>query len=263
MIHIGLRQVTNMQRIVSVLVLVACFSLLLSCQVPSDSQGSGRGAYDGGAAIGAGADIVSAAPDADQKSGEARKSQAKGVDQLVGGWRLIRSESDYENRYMFAMLPSVPAPGNRFVAYDLIANRVVCCAVVEGDELSEDYLINTLHIPLVRVFDLMNSWNFDEAPYRPRVVELQMVGALKSYEFLDGKREYDGVLETFYGFFGGLLLPESTEVVGPAELRIDGRSYAVSWSGHSLADGDGVVETYMLKSDDGEALSVEVPYGTN
>lgn len=261
--HIGPRQGVNLHRITYVFVLAACLSLLPSCQSRSDSQVDETTAL-GEAAVNDGAtDIAQAPPPSDKQVNEARALQVKAVDQLVGGWRSVGTNADYQKNYFFAMMPSVPAPGERFVAYDLVANRVICCAVVEGGELSGEYLTNTLYIPGAWVNDLLNEWNSDEAPYRPKVVELQMVDALGSYEFLVGKRKSDGILMTLGGGFGGLLLPENSEVVGPAELRIGGRSYAVNWSGHFLADDDGVVHTYVLKSGDGEELIVEVPYGTN
>lgn len=263
MIRIGQRQETKMRRIMYFLLLAVSFGLVLSCQSRNDSQLGGREAPGGGTSSGGATEVEPVVFSPDQKIGGAQELQAGNAGPLIGGWRSVGTELDYRKNYFFGMLPSIPAQGERFAAYDLVANRVVCCAVVEGGELSETYLGEKLYIPGAWVNDLVNNWNLDAAPYRPRVVELKLIDALGSYDFPVDKRQVDGISMTRGGGLGGLLLPENSEVVGLAKLHIDGHVYTVDWSGHLLADDDGVVHTYVLKSDDGETFSVEVPYGTN
>ncbi|HEL2977781.1 TPA: hypothetical protein UMB92_000598 [Stenotrophomonas maltophilia] len=169
----------------------------------------------------------------------------------VGGWRRV-SDSDLERQFHFSMLPHAATAGSRWAVYDAKAGKVVCCLSVEGTEVSESELQDRFDIPGPWVTDLVNGWNLDAAPYRPRVQLLKVQGALGSYTF---KEEREAA--------GGLLLPPDARVVGANTLEIAGERYTVQRRETSLADGDGGVQTYTLKpAKGGAALKVEVPFGT-
>ena len=74
------------------------------------------------------------------------------------------------------MLPGVAAAGGKWAVYDYQAGKTVCCLVVVGPEISEAELDN-YGIPGPWITDLVNGWNLDAAPYRPRVQLLRAEGA--------------------------------------------------------------------------------------
>ena len=67
------------------------------------------------------------------------------------------------------MLPGVAAAGGKWAVYDYQAGKTVCCLVVVGPEISEAELDSNYGIPGPWITDLVNGWNLDAAPYRPRV----------------------------------------------------------------------------------------------
>ena len=78
--------------------------------------------------------------------------------------------------------------------YDYQAGKIVCCLVVVGPEISEAELDSNYGIPGPWITDLVNGWNLDAAPYRPRVQLLRAEGALLDYEFSDMADELGGLL---------------------------------------------------------------------
>ncbi|MDQ1763551.1 hypothetical protein DAI43_16470 [Achromobacter xylosoxidans] len=169
----------------------------------------------------------------------------------IGGWRQV-SDSQFNRKFHFSMLPGVAAIGSNWAVYDSRAGKVVCCLVVEGPEVSEEQLGSVYDIPGPWITDLTNGWNLDAAPYRPRVQLLRVDGELRDYEFADAG---DGV--------GGLLVPDHADVVAARSLEIDGERYAVERKDSTLADDDGGLYTYSLRPAKGGApLKIEVPIGT-
>ncbi len=168
----------------------------------------------------------------------------------VGAWRKV-SDAQLNQQYRYSMLPGVVAAGSKWAAYDFKAGKIVCCLVVAGPEISEAELDSTYGIPGPWITDLVNGWNLDAAPYRPRVQLLRAEGALRDYEFPD-----------MAGELGGLLLPARAQAVAPVTLELDGKRYTVAREEVPLASGDGMVHVYALRpAQGGKPLAVEVPYG--
>ncbi|CAB3711862.1 Uncharacterised protein [Achromobacter denitrificans] len=169
---------------------------------------------------------------------------------IVGAWRKV-SDAQFNQQYRYSMLPGVAAAGSRWAVYDHGAGKTVCCLVVVGPEISEAELDGTYGIPGPWITDLVNGWNLDAAPYRPRVQLLRAEGALLDYEFADMADE-----------LGGLLLPAQAKAVAPRTLELDGQRYAVERKEVPLASDDGTVHAYALRpARGGTPLAVEVPYG--
>ncbi|KGD89315.1 hypothetical protein JL37_23835 [Achromobacter sp. RTa] len=170
---------------------------------------------------------------------------------IVGAWRKV-SDAQFNQQYRFSMLPEAAAAGSKWAAYDLGAGKTVCCLVVVGPEIGEAELDGTYGIPGPWITDLVNGWNLDAAPYRPRVQLLRAEEALLDYEFPDMA---DGL--------GGLLLPAQARAVAPRTLELDGQRYTVERRDAPLASDDGMVHAYALRpAQGGKPLAVEVPYGT-
>ena len=111
----------------------------------------------------------------------------------VGAWRKV-SDAQFNQQYRFSMLPGVVAAGGKRAVYDYQAGKIVCCLVVVGPEISEAELDSNYGIPGPWITDLVNGWNLDAAPYRPRVQLLRAEGALLDYEFSDMADELGGLL---------------------------------------------------------------------
>ncbi|AUT48557.1 hypothetical protein [Achromobacter sp. AONIH1] len=168
----------------------------------------------------------------------------------VGAWRKV-SDAQFNQQYRFSMLPGVVAAGGKRAVYDYQAGKIVCCLVVVGPEISEAELDSNYGIPGPWITDLVNGWNLDAAPYRPRVQLLRAEGALLDYEFSDMADE-----------LGGLLLPAQARAVAPRTLELDGQRYSVTRKDVPLASDDGMVHAYALRpAQGGKPLAVEVPYG--
>lgn len=169
---------------------------------------------------------------------------------VVGAWRKV-SDAQFNQQYRYSMLPGVAAAGSKWAAYDYKAGKTVCCLVVVGPEISEAELDSAYGIPGPWITDLVNGWNLDAAPYRPRVQLLRAQEALLDYEFPDTAGE-----------LGGLLLPAQARAGGPRTLELDGQRYTVEREDVPLASGDGMVHAYTLRpAQGGKPLAVEVPYG--
>ncbi|MGE8691274.1 MAG: hypothetical protein ACN6PJ_29295 [Achromobacter sp.] len=170
---------------------------------------------------------------------------------IVGAWREV-SDAQFHQQYRFSMLPEVAAAGSKWAVYDRGAGKTVCCLVVVGPEIGEAELDGTYGIPGPWITDLVNGWNLDAAPYRPRVQRLRADEDLLDYEFPDMADE-----------LGGLLLPAQARAVAPRTLEFDGQRYTVERQDEPLASDDGVVHIYALRpAQGGKPLAVEVPYGT-
>ena len=106
----------------------------------------------------------------------ASSTNAIGAVATVGAWRKV-SDAQFNQQYRFSMLPGVVAAGGKRAVYDYQAGKIVCCLVVVGPEISEAELDSNYGIPGPWITDLVNGWNLDAAPYRPRVQLLRAEGA--------------------------------------------------------------------------------------
>ena len=149
----------------------------------------------------------------------------------VGAWRKV-SDAQFNQQYRFSMLPGVAAAGGKW-RYDYQAGKTVCCLVVVGPEISEAELDSNYGIPGPWITDLVNGWNLDAAPYRPRV-QLLRRRRLLDYEFSDMADELGG------------LLPAQARAVAPRTLELDGQRYSVTRR-MPLASDDGMVHAYALR----------------
>lgn len=175
------------------------------------------------------------------------------ADPVIGAWRAVRNESG-KRQFWFAMLPQAIPADTSFIAVDWKARKLVCCLVVQGKEISEDSLRNKLHIPGVWVTDLVNGWNSEHPPYRPRVFALTPSADFKAHTFA-GAPPFA---------YGGLLLPEDSHLDAQGLLLIDEERYRARFVEEALGDGDGAVDTYTLTAvSGGRKFVVEVPYGNH
>jgi hypothetical protein len=177
----------------------------------------------------------------------------RATEPIIGGWRLVENHAR-THEYRFAMLPQPVPGGTQFVAVDWTARKLVCCLAVQGKEISEDSLRNKFHIPEVWIADLMNHWNLEQAPYRPRLFMLTADAAFLAHKFTGES--------TFMN--GGLLLPVDSHVTSQGHLMINQERYRGKFIERPLADDDGAVYIYTLRpSSGGKQVVVEVPFGNN
>ena len=178
---------------------------------------------------------------------------ARAADPVVGAWRSVRNESD-KQQFWFAMLPQAMPAGTTFIAVDWKARKLVCCLTVRGKEISENSLRNKFHIPGVWVTDLVNGWNTEDPPYRPRVFALTPSANFLAHTFAGGVPFA----------IGGLLLPDDAHLGARGQLIIGEETYGVKFIEEALGDDDGAVDTYTLKATSGtKSFVVEVPYGNH
>ena len=172
---------------------------------------------------------------------------------VIGGWRKVANENE-TREYRFAMLPKPVAKGTRFVAVDWKRRKLICCLTVQSAEISENTLRDRLKIPNSRVCDLVNDWNMDEAPYRPRLFIVTADAALRNHSFA-GEPPF---------LYGGLLLPEDSRMDAKGHLFVGEEQYSTSFSVRELGDDDGAVHVYAVKPlSGGNTIKVEVPFGNN
>jgi predicted RNA methylase len=152
------------------------------------------------------------------------------------------------------MLPQSVRESAQFVAADWTARKLVCCLALQGKEISEDSLRYKFHNPEVWITDLMNNWNLEQAPYRPRLFVLIADAAFRAHKFGDES--------TFMN--GGLLLPLDSQVDPQGHLMINQERYRAKFIERPLADDDGAVYIYTLTPSSGaKQIVVEVPFGNN
>ena len=166
----------------------------------------------------------------------------------VGAWRKV-SDAQFNQQYRFSMLPGVVAAGGKRAVYDYQAGKIVCCLVVVGPEISEAELDSNYGIPGPWITDLVNGWNLDAAPYRPRVQLLRAEGACSTTNS-----------RTWPTSWAACCPPR--RAVAPRTLELDGQRYSVTRKDVPLASDDGMVHAYALRpAQGGKPLAVEVPYG--
>ena len=168
----------------------------------------------------------------------------------VGAWRKV-SDAQFNQQYRFSMLPGVVAAGGKRAVYDYQAGKIVCCLVVVGPEISEAELDSNYGIPGPWITDLVNGWNLDAAPYRPRV---QLLRARRRCCSTTNSR-------TWPTSWAACCCPQA-RAVAPRTLELDGQRYSVTRKDVPLASDDGMVHAYALRpAQGGKPLAVEVPYG--
>ena len=152
----------------------------------------------------------------------------------VGAWRKV-SDAQFNQQYRFSMLPGVVAAGGKRAVYDYQAGKIVCCLVVVGPEISEAELDSNYGIPGPWITDLVNGWNLDAAPYRPRVQLLRAEGAARLRILGHGRRA------------GRPAAARPGRAVAPRTLELDGQRYSVTRKDVPLASDDGMVHAYALR----------------
>ena len=127
------------------------------------------------------------------------------------------------------------AAGGKWAVYDYQAGKTVCCLVVVGPEISEAELDSNYGIPGPWITDLVNGWNLDAAPYRPRVQLLRAEGACSTTNS-----------RTWPTSWAACCCPPR-RAVAPRTLELDGQRYSVTRKDVPLASDDGMVHAYALR----------------